>query len=67
MHGYNVYVLGHYQFLEVHSFPQDFLMESYLLLKSDNVHRQIFSYQLEVIFSILVYIPISQTLDFSKH
>ena len=36
-----IFVVGHYLFLEVHSFPRATLSENYSLLGTDNVRRQI--------------------------
>ena len=35
-----VFVLGYYLFLEAHSFPRATLLENCLLLRTDNVRRQ---------------------------
>jgi len=36
-----IFVLGHYLFLKAHSFPQAMLSENCLILRTDNVRRQI--------------------------
>ena len=38
---YGIFVLGHYLFLEPHSFPRASLSENCLYLRGDNVHKQI--------------------------